>query len=480
VVQQLIQAGAIPIGKTNLDQFATGLVGTRSPYGICSSVFDSTRISGGSSSGSAVAVASGLVPFALGTDTAGSGRVPAAFNGLVGFKPTCGAWSTRGVVPACRTLDCVTVFSQTAEEAALIHSLLAHEDPADPYSRPQPQFLKSPKRLSQSRIGILSPSQFEFCGDAIAEKAYVAAVDQLRLSGATLVEIDFAPLSQVASMLYRGPWVAERYAAIRSFIENSADKMNPVVRGIIEGARNHSASDAFAAFYELEAARKKLSRLWETIDALFLPTAPTHYKIDEIQADPVRLNSNLGTYTNFVNLLDLSALALPAAKRSDGLPFGVTWIAPAFQESQLLAYAGVTLPSGSGSSSRISIAVVGAHLTGEPLNTQLTERKAELLRTCKTAPGYRLYKLQGGGIAKPGLIRDPQFSGPGIEVEVWSIDPEAFGTFTALVPPPLGIGNVELEEGTTVKGFICEPYAIAGCEEITSFGGWRAARRASS
>jgi allophanate hydrolase len=321
-------------------------------------------------------------------------------------------------------------------------------------------------------------SQLEFFGDADAAALYAQAVARLEELGGRKVEIDFSIFRAAAELLYSGPWVAERYAAIRDFVEQNADAMNPVVRGIIEGARRYSAADAFAAEYVLRDLRRAAESQWERMDVMVLPTAPTIYRHEEIAADPVRLNTNLGYYTNFVNLLDLAAVAIPAGRSSKGLPFGISLIGPAFTDDALLALAGrfngtpvlVESPCPPGC---IALAVVGAHLTGQPLNWQLTERGARRLKACRTAPGYRLYALDGTMPPKPGLVRDDAFLGQGIEIEVWAVPEHQFGGFVAAVPPPLGIGNATLDSGESVKCFICEPYAVTGATEITRFGGWK-------
>jgi allophanate hydrolase len=475
VVERLIDAGATPVGKTNMDQFATGLVGTRSPYGACSSVFDERYISGGSSSGSAVAVASGQVNFALGTDTAGSGRVPAAFNNLVGMKPTRGLLSTSGVVPACRSIDCVTILTRTCAQASKVFQVARGFDPTDPYSRlPTPGQGAAPWASGPFRFGAPSADQLQFFGDDEAAALYWKAVADLESLGGTKVEIDFTIFRAAADLLYSGPWVAERLAAIGPFLERHAAEMNPVVRDIISGARRFTAVDAFLAEYKLRELRRATEAEWARMDVLVLPTTGTIYTHDAVAADPVRLNTNLGYYTNFVNLLDLAAIAVPAGFRPNGLPFGISLIGPAFSDPGLLTLGGRYLrePVTETAPGCIAVAVLGAHLSGQPLNWQLTERGARLLKTCRTAPGYRFYALEGA-IPKPGLIREDGFRGPGIEVEIWAVPEDRFGSFVAAVPPPLGIGNAVLENGDTVKCFICEPYAIANALEITSFGAWR-------
>ena len=475
VVERLIDAGAIPVGKTNMDQFATGLVGTRSPYGACSCVFDERYISGGSSSGSAVAVATGQVDFALGTDTAGSGRVPAAFNNLVGMKPTRGLLSTSGVVPACRSLDCVTILTRTCREAARVFEVACGFDPSDPYSRvPGPGQGAAPWATGAFRFGVPSPAEMAFFGDDAASALFQEAVADLQSLGGTPVRIDYSLFKAAAELLYSGPWVAERLAAIGQFLETHGADMNPVVRDIIAGARRFTAVDAFHAEYKLRQLRRATEAEWARVDVLVLPTTGTIYTHEAVAADPVRLNTNLGYYTNFVNLLDLAAVAVPAGFRPNGLPFGISIIGPAVTDRGLLALACRYLhePIDGTVPGCIAVAVLGAHLSGQPLNWQLSERGARLLKTCRTRPDYRFYALEGA-IPKPGLVRDEGFAGPGIEVEVWAVPEDQFGSFVAAVPPPLGIGNAVLDDGATVKCFICEPYAIAGAREITAFGGWR-------
>jgi allophanate hydrolase len=485
VVERLLAVGGIPIGKTNLDQFATGLVGTRSPYGACSSVFDPLYISGGSSSGSAVAAARQLVSFSLGTDTAGSGRVPAAFNNLVGLKPSRGLLSMSGVVPACRTLDCVSILAASCHDAHAVWQAAKGFDPRDPFSR-APRFGQdaAPWLPVPFRFGVPPADQLEFFGDGQAHDLYQRAISDLEGLGGEKVEIDFSFFKAAADLLYAGPWVAERLAAIKQFAEAHADEMNPVVREIILGAKRYSAVEAFEAEYRLRELRRATEREWERMDVLVLPTTGTIYTHEEVAADPIRLNTNLGYYTNFVNLLDLAAVAVPAGFRSNGLPFGISFIGPAFSDEALVAladryhraYADVPGPSvdlGPCPPGCVAVAVVGAHLSGQPLNHQLTERGARLLKTTRTLPHYRLYALQGTKPPKPGLVREEEFAGPGIEVELWAMPVDQFGGFVAAVPPPLTIGSVALASGETVKCFLCEPYAIAGAIDISSFGGWR-------
>jgi allophanate hydrolase len=478
VVARLRQLGAIPVGKTNLDQFATGLVGTRSPYGIPRSVFHDEYLSGGSSSGSAVAVAAGAASFALGTDTAGSGRVPAAFNALVGLKPTRGLVSTRGVVPACRSLDCVSVFSVNVADAHEVFAKICAFDSEDPYSRKAPCSSLFP---ATPRIGVPRQDQLSFSGDAGMRKIYADARIRCEKLGWEIVEIDLTPFSDAAALLYSGPWVAERFAAVGEFLLNHPDAGHPVVRRIIEKGARFSAFDAFRGEYELARLRRLADREWERMDAMLLPTTPTIFRVDEVLAEPVQLNSTLGTYTNFVNLLDLAALAVPAGFRADGLPLGVTFMAPAFGDD-FLSVLGSEFLGESRPALRqeyVDVSVVGAHLSGQPLNHQLTSRGARLLKTCRTAANYRLFALANTTPPKPGLVRTPGFSALGIETEVWRLTPRAFGEFVAEVPAPMGIGTVTLDDGSEVKGFLCEVAALDGAQDITEFGGWRAFRRSA-
>lgn len=485
VVKNLEAQGAILIGKTNMDQFATGLVGTRSPYGACSSVFDQHYISGGSSSGSAVAVAKGFVDFSLGTDTAGSGRVPAAFNNLIGLKPTRGVISTFGVVPACRSLDCVSIFSKASHTAHLALQAAKGLDTKDPYSRvAQTGNGAAPWLGGSFRFGVPPRNQLEFFGDDEAANAFDCAVVSLQSLGGQKVEIDFTVFRTAANLLYEGPWVAERLAAIQDFIKDHAAEMNPVVQGIISGGNRYSAVNTFEAVYKLRALQRVADEQWRAMDILLLPTTGTIYTHEQVAADPVKTNTNLGYYTNFVNLLDLAAVAVPAGFRSNGLPFGISLIGPAFTEESLLVLAdryhratalvdGPVLPMPEVPRGCIAVAVVGAHLQGQPLNWQLTDRGGRFVKSCRTAAGYRLYALDGTKPAKPGLVRDLNYAGPGIELELWAVPEDQFGGFVAAVPPPLGIGNATLDSGQTVKCFICEQFAIDGAKEITHFGGWR-------
>ena len=478
VVRRLTDAGAIVIGKTNLDQFATGLVGVRSPYGVPRNPFNADYIPGGSSSGSAVAVSSGLVSFSLGTDTAGSGRVPAGFNNIVGLKPTPGLFSSEGVVPACRSLDCVSVFALCCADANAVLGVACTP-------RATPAIGKT------FRFGV--PAPLEFFGDGAYAALYAQAIETLKALGGTEVEFDYAPFRDAAQLLYSGPWVAERTAAVGAFIESADDKAEvwPTTRQIVLGGRAYSAVDAFEGQYRLAALKARAAVEMEGLDFLALPTAGTIYKVADLVREPVLYNSHLGHYTNFVNFFGLSGLALPFGFRADGMPFGVTLIGRAFAERALLAVGvrwqrAVPLPLGRTASQlppadtdpavaedRVSIAVVGAHMSGLPLNGQLTELGGRLERAGKTAPVYRLYALPGGPPQRPGLVRVAD-NGGAIELEVWSLPSDRVGAFATKIPAPLGLGTVALADGSGVLGFLCESYAVSSARDITSLGGWRA------
>lgn len=491
VVAQLRAAGAIPIGKTNLDQFATGLVGVRSPYGTPDNAFDPAYIPGGSSSGSAVSVALGQVAFSLGTDTAGSGRVPACFSNLVGLKPSRGVFSNRGLVPACKSLDCISVFALGAGDAQAVFRVAAQFDAQDPYARRMPTLLESPRRAPRSAMifGVPMPHQLQFFGDAAYQELYLSALDRLEGLGYVRKVIDFAPFLGAARLLYEGPWVAERYWAVRELIEQSPDSLHPVTRAIIEKGSAGTAVEAFDAAYKLQAFRQQSLAAWDAVDFLATPTAGTHYTIAEVEADPIRLNSNLGYYTNFMNLLDLSAVAVPTGFTPKGLPFGITLIAPSFHDETLLAVANrihqaSALPLGATPHRRLSpvepprfdtlpIAVCGAHMRGLPLNGQLTDLGATFDRVARTAPRYRLYALPGTTPPKPGLVRVSD-GGAAIEVEIWNLPKTQWAAFIEKIPSPLGLATIGLEDGAAVKGFACESWAAEGAEEITRRGGWRA------
>ncbi|MES2624606.1 MAG: allophanate hydrolase [Pseudomonadota bacterium] len=495
VVRRLLDAGAIPVGKTNLDQFATGLVGVRSPYGVCRNSFDPEMISGGSSSGSAVAVALGLASFALGSDTAGSGRIPACFNNLVGFKPSLGLVSTTGLVPACRSLDCVSLFTLTADDANTVFSYAEGEDSADCYSRANP-FSNSKRHYGTHegslRVGVPAKDQLEFFGHRGYEQAWQAALQQLQDRGVDVFEIDFSAFMEAARTLYEGPWVAERYITASDLINNQPDALLDVTRIIIERGKEVSGVDSFAAQYRLKSLRKQAQKILERIDCLLTPTAGRPYRIAEVLANPIELNSNLGYYTNYMNLFDLTAVAVPTGFTDSGFPFGVTLAAERDSDRLLLSIAkrmqgifqvhlarepgvadtGISMPSAE--QRHVSVAVCGAHLEGQPLNWQLTERGGVLKERTVSAPRYHLYALAGGKIMRPAMMLANDSSGRAIEVEVWSLPASEFGSFVAAIPPPLGIGKVILANNTQVPGFICEVSGLVGAQDITQFGSWRA------
>jgi allophanate hydrolase len=490
VVLRLLAAGAALVGKTNLDQFACGLNGTRSPYGAVPNAFDAAYVSGGSSSGSAHAVASGQVDFALGTDTAGSGRVPAGLNNIVGLKPSKGLVSARGVVPAAQAVDCVSVFARTVATAAKVLSAALGPDAQDPYSR-RLALLDHPFPRA-FRFGV--PDRLEFFGDELARAAFAQAVRRMEDLGGTAVQIDHAPLAEAADLLYGSALVAQRHAAIRGFFDAQPHAVIEPVRAIVAGGRRFSASDYCQAEARLHALRQRADAMWERIDLLLVPTAPTHYTIAQMRAEPVALNRNLGHYTNFVNLLDQAALAVPSSLRPDGLPFGITLIGRCGSDWQLAELGqryhhatglaqgatGVALPppqpiAGIASAGgTVKVAVVGAHLSGMPLNGQLTERGARLVAATETAPDYRLYALPGATPPKPGLVRVAPGAGARIALEVWEMPLAHYGSFVALIPPPLGIATLTLADGSSVQGFACEALAADSALDISHFGGWRA------
>lgn len=468
VVGRLVDAGAVLIGKTNLDQFATGLVGTRSPYGALRSVLDPRYVAGGSSSGSAVVVATGAVAFALGTDTAGSGRVPAAFNGIVGLKPTRGLLSTRGVVAACRSLDCVSVFARDVDGARRVLAEAVAFDARDPWSRAS-RPASGPSRAAAigvpARVDGLDARFVGHWERAVAHATTLASV----------VEIDLAPFEEAAALLYDGPWLAERWASVGAAVEAGLAGLDPTVAEVIARGRDLRAEDVFRAQDRLMALRREVREIFARVDALALPTTPTIPTPAEVAAEPVAVNRRLGRWTNGVNLLDLAALALPAG---DDPPFGVSLVAPAFAEPLLLdlgsRWAGEEPASEAPATGAVGLAVVGAHLSGEPLNHQLTSRGARLVATTRTAPAYRLVALPGGPPERPGLVRAPRVAGAGIEVEVWAMPRGEVGGFMLGVPAPLCIGTVELADGSSILGFLCESHAAHDAEDITHHGSWRA------
>jgi allophanate hydrolase len=490
VVQKLLDAGASLLGKTNLDQFACGLNGTRSPYGAVPNAINPLYVSGGSSSGSAYVVASGQADFALGTDTAGSGRVPAGLNNIVGLKPSRGLISARGVVPAAQSVDCVSIFARTVATAVRVLETAMGHDPLDAYSRKL--MLASQAFPAAFRFGV--PSVLEFYGDVAAEAAFREAIQRLQSMGGTAVTVDFSPLAEVASLLYESALVAERYTAIRSFFDTHEEAVVEPVRSIIAAGRNYSAADLYEVQTRVKLLGQQADAMWVQIDCLLVPTAPTHYTIAQMQQDPVALNRNLGAYTNFVNLLDYAALSVPSALRPDGLPFGITLIAPCGSDWQLAELGqryhhatdltqgatGEPLPAmvpvkGLQTPKTVRVAVVGAHLSGMPLNGQLTERGATLSGSAETAAHYRLFALPGTTPPKPGLLRVAANQGARIALEIWDMPVAEYGSFVALIPAPLGIGTLELGDGSSVQGFVCEAQALQdGALDISHLGGWRA------
>lgn len=505
VVQLLMQAGAIPLGKTNLDQFATGLVGVRSPWGAVKNSFNPEYISGGSSSGSAVAVATGQVSFALGTDTAGSGRVPAALNNIVGLKATKGLLSCTGVVPACKSLDCVTLLANTVDELNQLLDISAQQDNKDCYSRANSihnsaAYYQAENSLSGLKIGLPDKTQLEFFADHSAQALFEKNIEVLKQAGAQIIPINFQPFLKAAKLLYEGPWVVERYAAIEDFFDKDAKQCLPVIENIIGGAKAYSAVDTFKAIYRLQAYKIECDAILAKVDCILTPTTGTTYTIAQVEAEPIKLNSNLGYYTNFMNLLDYAAIALPAGFLDTGLPFGITLFGPAFSDRLLLSAGaqlqqiadltlgamGQALPvlnkstvsrvAADGILGEIDIAVCGAHLSGFPLNKQLIDRGGYLVKACKTSSNYRLYALAGGPPYRPGLIREMPLSGQGvaIEVELWRLPAHTLGSFLAGITQPLGLGKVELEDNSWVSSFICEGYAISDALDISHFGGWSA------
>ena len=500
VVKNLIAAGAIPLGKTNLDQLATGINGTRSPWGPCKNSFDSTYISGGSSSGSAVAVALGLASFSLGTDTAGSGRIPAAFNNIVGWKPSRGLLSSRGMLPACRTLDCITLFALTAGDINTLIPFTVRYDEADAFSRHNPAYNSSNNGAianafgtpvkNDFEFGVPRADQLEFYGDARYQAAFAKSIELLERIGGKKRDIDFTPFLDAARLLYEGPWIAERYHGVRELIDNDPSALLPVIQTIIGSGSDKSAVATFDALYKMQQFRRNIEPLINRLEFIATPTAGTHFTIEQMLAEPILRNSELGYYTNFMNLLDLAAVAVPTQVLDNGMPFGITLFSDHFTDLRLLSYAQLiqattqltlgaveksaefqTLPPRVELSMN-KVAVCGAHMSGLPFNNQLIARRAKLIATTKTSPHYRFYALPGGTIQRPGLIR-VNHAGASIEVEVWEMPSTEFGSFVAAIPQPLGMGKVELENGEWVSGFICEGYAVSEAEDITPLGGWR-------
>lgn len=488
VVKQLIEAGAIPVGKTNLDQFATGLVGTRSPYGACSNSFNKEYISGGSSSGSALAVALGMATFALGTDTAGSGRVPASLNNILGVKPSKGILSTDGVVPACRSLDCVSIFALSSQDAEKVLSVSIEYDDGDPFAR---VYDKAPTRLVRSfTFGVLNKESRQFFGNTEAEKLYEESIERMISIGGEAIEFDYSVFNETALLLYNGPWVAERYAAVGDFIKNNPDDVYPVTKDIILGGAEYQAAEAFSSFYKLQELKKSADVIVENTDFLLLPTNGTTYRKNEIEEEPILYNSNLGYYTNFMNLLDYSGLAVPSGFYSNGIPFGVTLVGKVFADHQLLSFAkkyeGATRLNAGATSFRVNIeetdfvdsmeeyttlAVCGAHMRELPLNLQLISLGAEFIEEVKSAPEYRFYALTYLDPVRPGMVKSS--AGKSIDLELWALPTKEVGNFLAMIKAPLGLGTVSLIDGREVTGFVCESYVSDLADDITDIGSWR-------
>ena len=504
VIQRLVDAGAIPVGKTNMDQFATGLVGVRSPYGIPVNPQTPELAPGGSSSGSAIALACDLVSFSLGTDTAGSGRIPAGFNRLTGFKPTRGLLSTRGVVPACRSLDCVSIFTRSAEDAARVAAAAAVHDPQDSFARPNPAHnaLSDFGRWSNElALGVIEPNQLAFFGDAAYTNAYAETLTQLQKQGVALKPIDFRPFVRAAEQLYEGPWVTERYIAMEEILDRSPDKIWPVTRQIVSGGRDRSASEVYRSIYALAELRSLCAAALASCDALLTPTAGKHFSLAELEDDPVGHNQSLGHYTNYMNLLDFCGLAIPGLDTAAGRPFGITLVADTFQDTRLLAIGtqlermlhGEAQATDHGEHranalqtfkdpAYVNLAVCGAHMAKLPLNFQLTSRGGVFIEATRTSATYRLFALAGDPPMRPGLVRQDTDSmgASAIELEIWRLPVSTFASFVEGIPSPLGIGSVETESGAQVLGFLCEQAGLSGATDITEFGGWRAFLTASN
>jgi len=495
VVQQLIDAGAIPVGKTNLDQFATGLNGTRSPIGACHNAFNYDYISGGSSSGSAVSVALGLASFSLGTDTAGSGRIPACFNNLVGVKPSIGLLSATGMLPACRSLDCMTIFAYNTDDANAALAAAEGFDATDGYSRRNPfdnQARQYGLRTGPLKVGVIPAHQLMFFGDESYKKAYSKTLDLLKEQDFEFQEIDYAPFNEIAQLLYEGPWVSERYVATQPLIDESPEAIFPVVREIIAPGGKPPATALFKAQYRINDLKQICLAQMAEVDCLLTPTAGRHFTIAEMLEEPIKKNSELGYYTNFMNLIDLASIAVPTVMTDTHMPFGITLVGPTFSDRMLMSIANriqQTLPLKKGAlevmaqpinqilvkhNQTIDVAVCGAHLEGQPLNWQLLERGATLKTKTTTAPIYSMFALAGGPPLRPGLVLSSEKDGDAIEIEIWSMPSTNFGSFVANIPAPLGIGKVTLADSSQVTGFICEPCGIEGAQNITRFGGWRA------
>ncbi|MDG9882298.1 allophanate hydrolase [Pseudomonas sp. GD04058] len=479
VVEQLIKLGAVPLGKTNLDQFATGLNGTRSPYGACINSVLEDYPSGGSSAGSPLTVALGLTSFALGTDTAGSGRVPAALNNLVGLKASKGLISTAGVVPACRTLDCVTTFTATAPEASQLLQLLAVQDPRDEYSRANAGWNLGSAfgRVGRFRFGVPRQQDLEFFGCQEGPALFAAAVERLQALGGEAVTLDLSPFLEAARLLYEGPWVAERYSVVGELARHQPEAVLPVIHAVLAKAPQVSGVDTFRAQYRLQQLKAECDRLLAGLECVLTPTIGRPVTLAELAEEPVLRNAELGYYTNFMNLLDYAAVALPSGFMGNGLPWGVTLFGRAFTDQYLLslasAYQSLEVPAREARNDRVSVVVCGAHLEGLALNWQLQQRGATLVEATRSSPNYRLYALAGGPVQRPGMVRVAR-DGVAIALEVWQIPSAALGAFLAEIPAPLGLGKVELEDGRWETGFVCDAYGLEGAQDISEWGGWRA------
>lgn len=490
VISKLRAAGALLIGKTNLDQFATGLVGVRTPYGAPLNSVDPTIVPGGSSGGSGVIVGHGIATFALGTDTAGSGRVPAALNNIVGLKPTLGTLSATGVVPACRTLDTVSIFALTVDDAYCAFEVACGYDSSDAYSKQfTHQHLTAPPQ--NIRIGVPDEASIEFFGDEVQKATFARDVEILTATGAQIEYIDFTPLHAIARMLYEGAWVAERHTVIADLLSKDADAIHPVTRQIITHAETMSAADAFRGIYRLADLKRAADPVLAKLDMLCVPTIPTFYTVADLEADPITPNNNFGTYTNFVNLLDMCGIAVPTTERSDGRPGSVTLLAQAGQDAAVASVArsfesNCTRNLGAteyrlkeppllspAPSEYIELAVCGAHMSNLPLNWQLTDRGAQFVRKTETSAHYQFYALAGGPPARPGLVRSDSAQAASISLEIWSMPKSALGSFIEAIPAPLGIGSIELSDGKWVKGFLCETIGAHGATEISHIGNWR-------
>lgn len=467
VVERFVTAGAIPVGKTNLDQFATGLVGTRSPYGDTHNALRPELISGGSSSGSAVSVARGQAAFSLGTDTAGSGRVPAALNRLVGYKPAVGAWPLQGVLPACKSIDCVTVFARSIADAETVDQVVRGVEVQDPFSLNRPL-----QRSILPEVWLLPDHTPEFYGPFAEEytQAWEETKQSILRSGVTVKEVDVSLLQEAAALLYEGPLVAERWADLGDFVEEHPGEIFPVTETILRsGAKSEfNASALYRAQHRLQEIKHATVNLLRGA-VLVLPTCGGTWTREQVLADPITTNSRMGEYTNHCNLLDLSAIAIPSVEVAEQLPFGITLFTLPEEEGNMTRAAEFFMRQ----HRAVTFAVCGLHMRGFALEPQMTGFGATFEEEAETAEKYELYKLATVP-PKPGLVRMKE-GGSSIALELWQMPIAAFGAFTASIPSPLGIGKIELSDGRIVPGFVCEAHATEGAENITAWGGWRAA-----